>query len=408
MSAATTAVPLRVSYLIPQFPVPTETFAVSDIVSLRTMGHDVTVHTMKPPRADEPARLKKAEVPADLTVRRPALSGAAALPARLWKYRKTAVVLIRDILLASRRSPATALTALACVPRMIEIIDEIDSNGSDVVHVFWSRHAGLVLRALSHLGRPAIRSTFVGAYDLVADDFLVDIAVNSAECVFTHAQTNLPYVNAKARGGQSVDVVHRGIPLPILSEDAARDDNLWITASALTPTKNVDIVLRAFHRARSLRQELKLLICGDGPDRPRLEALCADLGCAAAVTFAGHIERSRLFEKMQGSGTFLLLSTKASERLPNVLKEALWSGCQVISSRTEGIEELIPDSGIGIVLDPHDPDALEAAIASVLSETVTEAAERRVRARRLVAERFSSLHSMARYVARWQELRAAA
>jgi len=394
---------LRISYLMQQFPVATEAFAVSDIIALRTLGHSVTVHTVKPPRKDEAVRLKTAEVPADLAVLRPTLAGIKKWPALFWKYRSTAAMLARDIVRQGRR-PATALTALACLPRVLEIVEEVFASRADVVHVFWSRHAGLVLRALEFLGHDKVRSTFVGAYDLVADDFLVDIAVGSANCVFTHAHTNLPYVKGKARPEQPVDVIHRGIPLPALADGSGRDGSLWITASALTPAKNVDLVLRAFARARTMRPELRLLVCGEGPDRARLENLRTELGCEDAVTFAGHIERSILFDKMQGAAVFMLLSTKASERLPNVVKEALWSGCFVISSRTAGIEELIPDAGIGIVLDPHEQGALEAAADTALLETETMADERRIRARELIAEQFSSVRSMSNYVARWQSL----
>ncbi len=396
---------LRISYLMPQFPVATEVFAVSDMLALRDMGHGVVVHTMKPPRRDEEARLKRAEVPTDLVIWRPSLAGIAKWPPLLWRHRAAAGMLAREITRRGRRHPGTVLAALACIPRVLEIVDEVVAGDSDVVHVFWSRHAGLVLAVLRFIGQPAVRTTFVGAYDLVADDFLVDIAINSADCVFTHALTNLPYVKAKAPAGLPVDVVHRGIPLPVLAERAERDGSLWITASALTPAKNVETVLRAFATARGGRPDLRLLICGDGPDRPRLEGLASELACADAVTFAGHIERSSLFEKMQGAAVFLLLSTKASERLPNVVKEALWSGCFVISSNTAGIEELIIDAEIGRIVDPRDPAAVAAAVTAALSECEKAAAKRRSRSRELIAEGFSSTRSMSRYLARWQSLR---
>lgn len=47
-SPAASPSPLTISYLFSQFPLPTQTFAVSDIAALQELGHKVVVHTMKP------------------------------------------------------------------------------------------------------------------------------------------------------------------------------------------------------------------------------------------------------------------------------------------------------------------------------------------------------------------------
>lgn len=401
-NATGSPMPLKVSYLFSQFPVPTQTFAVSDIAALTELGHSVFVHTLKPP-----ARVKNAEramsgVPAGLQVFRPTLARAFGWPALLWR-RKAQVRLILGLIAPHvRRYPATAAVAMLCIPRVLEIVDEVIRNRSDVVHLFWSRHAALALPVLRDLGVPAVRTSFVGAYDLVADDFLVRLALASSQAAFSHADANRPYVERNAPPGLPVHIVHRGIPLPELGDDLPRDGALWVTASALVVEKNVEAVLRAFALARSSKPDLRLLVCGDGPDRQRLEQLAEQLGCTGAVQFMGHIDRQALFRIMRGAATFLLLSKKASERLPNVIKEALWSGCAVITSNSEGIDELVPDPGIGLVVDPDDNAATAQAVAAVLNETAAAADERRLRARALIAERFSNLESMARYVAAWQ------
>jgi glycosyltransferase involved in cell wall biosynthesis len=228
------------------------------------------------------------------------------------------------------------------------------------------------------------------------------MAMDSAQVVFSHAEANRSYIEARVPPGRPIHIIRRGIPLSKDQPQRNRDPDLWITASALVKAKNVAAVLQAFAFARSLSPNIRLLICGEGPERAELEQVSKSLGCSDAVTFRGHVGREELFELMHGAGTFLMLSKKPSERLPNVVKEALWSGCSVVTSNSEGIEELIPDEGIGQIVDPDDRQALEAAVALVLNESAAAAQERRLRARKLIADSFSSADSMSRYVAAWR------
>ncbi len=398
---------LRISYLFPQFPISTEAFAVSDIGALRALGHQVVVHTIKAKRSGEPEYLRSCNVPADLAIHRASLRGVLQWPVLLWKMRAQAVYLVRQIASGTLKPLGPRVTALLCIPRVLEMADEIGKFDPDIVHVFWSRHAGMVLSVLGQRRSRGLRSAFVGAYDLIADDFLVDLALGWSEVVYSHAETNRTYLEAKAPAGTPVRIILRGIPLMTPDPATVRDPALWVTASALSVPKNVAAVLQTFASARSSRPDLKLEIFGDGPDRRRLEQCSQQLGCADAVKFHGHVEREVLFGHMQRAAVFLLLSKKPSERLPNVVKEALWAGCAIISSKSEGIEELVPDRRIGLVIDPDDTAARTAAAQAVLRETEEQAVLRRDRARALIAQRFSNQLSMGEYVAAWQAALAA-
>ena len=392
---------LRISYLIQQFPVPTETFAVSDIASLTALGHHVSVYTLKPPRRGEKALATQCGVSPRLAVFRPSWRGTRSWPRLVWRRRKPAAWLVRRILPHWRSAPLLCLQTLLCIPRLLEIADQVGQDG-DVVHAFWSRHVALVLPLLKAADAPCLRTAFVGAYDLVADDFILDMSAQATEILFSHAEVNRPFLERKAGPGTSIEIIHRGIPLMEAAADDRRDPFRLMTASALVPSKNVEAVIRSFAETRAWESRLTLWIYGDGPDRPRLERLAEQLGCLGSVTFAGHVPRDALFHEMQRASLFVLLSKKPSERLPNVLKEALWAGCGVISSDSEGIEELLPDPGIGTIVDPDDPQAIGAALRSLLSESPEEGRRRRERARAFIADHYSSAASMRAYVRAWQ------
>ena len=400
-AGACSRAPLRISYLFPQFPMPTETFAVSDIATLRADGHQVVVHTVKPARLDETRRLRASGVPQDLLILRPTVSGALRWPLLLWRSRKIARPLVKLIASRLRSAPGTVLETLLIFPRILEMVDEVRRCESDVVHLFWARHAGLVLPLLASESGGPVRSAFVGAYDLTVDDFLVDLALRSTELLFTHAEVNRPYAEGKAGSDVKVEVIYRGIPLLPAADEVERDPAQWMTASALDAPKNVVAVVRTFAAARASRPELNLSIFGDGPEEDRLVDLARKLGCEDAVRFMGHASREQVLHAMNRSSVFLLLTKKPSERLPNVVKEALWAGCAVIASSSQGIEELVPDPGIGFVVDPDDKSSIEAAVAAILAESGEAAATRRARARAHVAEHFSSERNMRRYVDSW-------
>ena len=391
---------LRISYLVQQFPIPTQTFAVSDVDALIAQGHHVSVYTLKPPRQHERLLSRSCRVPSQLRVHRPSWKGARTWPKLMWR-RGHAAWLVKHILRHWRSAPIICLQALLCIPRILEIAEQVSRSKSDVVHAFWSRHVGLVLPILKIDNVPSIRSAFVGAYDLIADDFIVDLTAEAAEILFSHAEVNRPFLERKVSSEALIEIVHRGIPLMDAVPVERRDRLRLVTASALVRSKNVEAIIRGFAEASAEESGMTLQIYGDGPDRPRLERLAQQLTRPASVTFAGHVPRDELFVAMQSASIFLSLSKKPSERLPNVVKEALWAGCAVISSDTEGIQELVADPSMGMIVQPDDTQGIARAISRVLTESQSDAERRREQARAFIAAHYSSAASMRSYVKAW-------
>jgi glycosyltransferase involved in cell wall biosynthesis len=106
---------------------------------------------------------------------------------------------------------------------------------------------------------------------------------------------------------------------------------------------------------------------------------------------------------MQRAGIFLFLSQKESERLPNVLKEALYNGCGLVAARSPDIADLVKDESMGSIVDATDDAAIDAAIAAALAEDDAIARRRRERGRRIVETEFSTTAGMASYVEVWRE-----
>ena len=143
-------------------------------------------------------------------------------------------------------------------------------------------------------------------------------------------------------------------------EPAVRDiDVLFV--GRLSVEKGVDVLIRAVAGISASR---RVVVVGDGPERPRLEALAARLG--ARVEFLGwrsEADLPALFARAQ-----LQVAPSRSEPQGVVVVEALAAGTPVIGSRVGGIVEAIRSAENGWLVAPDDPEALRAAIDQALAD----------------------------------------
>ena len=129
---------------------------------------------------------------------------------------------------------------------------------------------------------------------------------------------------------------------------------LLLSLSRLLPEKQVDVALRAF--AASGAADLDLAIVGDGPDRPRLEALAESLGVAGRVRFAGH--RDDVPDWLASAD--LVVSASGHEGQPNSVLEAAEAGLPLILSDIPAHRAIVGDAVMA------DEAAMSRAIAAGL------------------------------------------
>lgn len=125
-----------------------------------------------------------------------------------------------------------------------------------------------------------------------------------------------------------------------------------VTIGSLLPVKNVDLIIRAVSQAAS--DVARLDIVGDGPARPMLERLVAELGLEKVVTFHGHIaSRERIKSILDSADLFCLASR--TEGLPRAAVEAMARALPVLATDIPGARSLI---GPAMLFSPDHPDAL--------------------------------------------------
>lgn len=155
----------------------------------------------------------------------------------------------------------------------------------------------------------------------------------------------------------------------------------------LTTRKAIDLLLPAFARVAADRPAARLTLVGDGPERPRLESLAADLGIAGKVNFAGYQQRDRI-PGFLARARCLVFPTRF-DIWGLVLTEAMAAGVPCIASvRAGATEDLIRDGSNGFSVDCADTTALADRLARLLDD---EALARRLgdAAARLIREEAS-------------------
>jgi len=139
-----------------------------------------------------------------------------------------------------------------------------------------------------------------------------------------------------------------------------------LAAGRLVALKGYDTLLRAFARVRQ-QTPARLVILGEGPERPHLERLAAELGVAADVDLPGFDPNP--FRYMRRAGVFVLSSRY--EGLPNVLIQAMACGCPVVSTDCpSGPWEILDGGRYGALVPVDNVEAMAQAIVRALSGQV--------------------------------------
>ena len=254
--------------------------------------------------------------------------------------------------------------------------------------------SGLAARALAgaarrRLVRAAVvatvhnhpRAELAGTSSL-KDRLLMRAAIRSyphADAVVCVSQGVADDLGSATGGRVRADVIHNPVVDAELLEQARRPpphpwleggDPVVLAVGRLTAQKDVATLLRAVAVLEG-RRPVRLVVLGDGPERPALEAQTRTLGMADRVLFAG-------FDGERGAWMAhadVLASSSRWEGFGNVLAEALAVGTPVVATRCpSGPEEILDGGRYGELVPVGDARALADAIERTLDRPVDRAA----------------------------------
>ncbi|MDQ2972146.1 MAG: glycosyltransferase [Pseudomonadota bacterium] len=152
----------------------------------------------------------------------------------------------------------------------------------------------------------------------------------------------------------------------------------------LIPVKRHLDLIDAFALVHAQLPQARLLLIGEGELRGEIEARIAELGLGEAVRLSG--ECKDVENILRTLDLFVLPSS--SEGLSNAILEAQACALPVVATRVGGNPELVRDD-CGLLVSPHDPAALAAALLELLRD-----APRRARFGAAARERIVREHSL--------------
>jgi len=168
-------------------------------------------------------------------------------------------------------------------------------------------------------------------------------------------------------------------------------EKVLVHISNFRPVKRVFDVVEIFHQVRR-KMPARLLLIGDGPDRPKIEQHCRDCGICDSITFIGNLPLVE--EVLVGADLFLLPSETESFGLAAL--EALACEVPVIATEVGGLPEVVREGENGFLLPVGDIDGMAAAALTLLEDD-----EMRLRfgkaGRRWAVERFDEASVVRQY-----------
>jgi L-malate glycosyltransferase len=252
-----------------------------------------------------------------------------------------------------------------------KLVDVCIHHNLDLLHVHYAiPHASSAYLARQILHSKSRRVPFVTTLHgtditLVGRDPsylpVIEFSINESDAVTTVSDNlrsdTLRYFNIK----RNIEVVPNFIDIEHYrpsgackrSDYAAEDEKIITHISNFRPVKRVRDVVAVFDRiCRQISS--KLLLVGDGPDRPLVENIVRQLGIEHQVVFLGKVKNVE--QILCISDIFLLTSETESFGLSAL--EAMASGVPVIATNTGGIPEVNTHGFSGYLSNVGDIDDL--------------------------------------------------
>ena len=168
-------------------------------------------------------------------------------------------------------------------------------------------------------------------------------------------------------------IIYNGVDVenfkrPAASEDDSRgekNDIIIGSASRLIDHKNQQMLIKAIPLVKEEIGCIKVVIIGDGPSRPKLEAMASDLRVERYIQFLGaRTDVSKLLGTLD-----IFVFPSLAEGCPNAILEAMSSGLPVIASDVVGNRELVKNDITGILFSLDDVRSLADAIIDLARNT---------------------------------------
>ena len=309
------------------------------------------------------------------------------------------LITVRDSLLA-RRAKESGIVVHEIPQRgrrlaaALAIRRRLRKRRADVVHANEPHALSSAWLARAHRFVPLIASRRV---ELPLSSDLISMArYRAAGRVVAVSDFVAKSVIASGLPSERVEVIFVGVEIPAMISQADRErarnrftirqESLCLgNVAAFVPEKGHVLLVRAFADLRAQFPQCVLLLAGEGPEQPRLQALVRELGLDGVVKFPGFVSDVDSVY----AATDLFVFPSHQEPLACAMLSAMAHALPVVAFARGGNPEAVEDGQNGLLVKELDPNALAAAIARLVAHP-DEATRLGRAARETVMARFSA------------------
>ncbi len=249
-----------------------------------------------------------------------------------------------------------------------------ERNKHDVIHAHSHLYSSTVFCAIARMiGSSPLVVTNHGLISQTAPMWLQKIYVptvakwvyNIADSIICYTETERNQLIDLGIKPEKISVIHNGVDtdhFAPLTNNAPKKQILWI--GKYVPGKGVEYLLQGFQSFSRKSSDYTLLMIGRGPQKDDCLKMIEDLGLKEKVILRDFIDNKDLPEIYRQSCLFVLPSLE--EGVPRTILEAMACGVPVACTELPQLVKIV--SGCGLLFPPRDPDALAAAISTLISD----------------------------------------
>jgi glycosyltransferase involved in cell wall biosynthesis len=294
------------------------------------------------------------------------------------------------------RVAQSQVNALGKVIRMLVMVHYLEAQyratvrvakrvGGHVIHAHWAIPTGpAAVQAARRLGLPSVITMHGGdvylnpeqGYDFPTRWYVrrpLRWTLRSANALTAITEDCRRHALRAGAPSESVRLVFNGTDLRRFSPseggrkaDLRYGPHMVFACRQLFPRKGIRFLIEAAAQIRPRFPDLKIVIAGDGFERPDLEALARRLGIGDAVTFLGWVPNTALPPYYRSAALSVIPSLEEGFGIPAA--EAMGCEVPVVASDAGGLPEVVEHGVTGLVVPRGDSHALAAAMEQLLSD----------------------------------------
>jgi len=144
---------------------------------------------------------------------------------------------------------------------------------------------------------------------------------------------------------------------------APQGEKILLHVSNFRPVKRIRDVVAAFNKVRK-EVHARLILVGDGPERPRAERLAARLGISDCITFLGKYPNIEDFYSIADA----LILASEYESFGMAALEAMACGVPVVGTQGSGLSEVVVHEKTGFLCPVGDIECLARSIITIFTD----------------------------------------